>query len=297
METSFVSVSSTGSLETPFIHLLPDGRAVCSVCPRRCRLERNGTGTCGALRFADGDLHRTHKGCAFDVRVTAAEGCGLTRFHPGTAWLGIESPGSGLQVQHDLVAGGPDQLLSALSAEEAVFLARVWGCKGIYLDTDDPVFGVGEGFEILQKARAASLKTAVVSTGYLLPRSRELLFANADAVSLTLFSIAPGFYRRRFGARPDPVLETVQWLRRRPSIWVEVTLPLFVGENDKPVDVDHLARWVDETLGPSTPFHVVSADPFLPPGALERAAETARRAGLVDVGVPTPMHLTLETPS
>ena len=245
------------SMESAFSHPLPDGRLLCTFCPRRCLLASGDVGSCGALRYSNGLLGRARSGVTFSIRVAPVEACGFTRFFPGTAFLVVESPGSGLEsARQDF--GQTLAKTSWIDPDEAVFLARTWGCKGIILETDDPVFGVTEGYEILEKARRMGLGTAITTTGYLLPKGRELLFAHCDAVNLHLFSAYDAFYRRHFGARPQPIQETVDWLSHKRSFSIEVTVPLLAGENDRPADVDRLARWIRETLGPSTPIHFVA---------------------------------------
>ena len=243
-------------MESVFSHPIPDGRLLCTCCPRRCLLGTGEVGSCGALQSAGGLLGRTRNGVTFSIRVAAVEACGFARFFPGTAFLVVESPGSGLEIAQRDFGQTPDNT-PWIDPDEAVFLARSWGCKGVVLKTDDPVFGVSEGYEILEKARRIGLGTAVTTTGYLLPKGRELLFAHSDAINLRLFSPC-AFYRRHFGAQQQPIQDTVEWLSHKKSFWIEVTVPILTGENDRPSDLDRLAHWIRESIGPSTPVHFVA---------------------------------------
>jgi pyruvate formate lyase activating enzyme len=269
-------------MESVFSHPIPDGRLLCTFCPRRCLLASGDVGNCGALCNSNGLLGRAQSGVTFSIRVAAVEDCGFTRFFPGAAFLVVQSPGSGLESARRDFGQTPNKA-SWMDPDEVVFLARSWGCKGVVLSTDDPVFGVTEGYEILEKARKLGLGTAITTTGYLLPKGRELLFAHSGAVGLRLFGVCDSFYRRRFDARLQPIQETVDWLSHKRSFLIEVTVPLLAGENDRPADVDRLARWIRETLGPSTPVHFAPGGVQMRPDALSRAAEIARKAGLLDV--------------
>lgn len=257
---------------------LGDGRLACPLCPRRCRLAPGTVGVCGALGYGRTGFAPTHHGAPFALEVSSAERPGPAR--GASSWLVLESPGSGLERTRPL----PEGALPAEDPEEVVFLAHVWGCDGVLLETDDPYFGVTAGGEILRSTRRAGLRTAVTTSGYILPDTRERVLGLADVVDLRLYSLSPPFYRLRFSARPEPVFATVEWLRRRPGVRVGVTVPLFENENDQPEQVTRLARFVADSLGPETPLRFVPGDGHLPPTSLLRAAVVAREAGLASAG-------------
>lgn len=238
--------------------LLSDGRVRCGVCPRACRLAPGDAGICGGLRNIEDRLSPTSS--LYFVEVRSAEACGLAGLFPGTAWLAVESAGSGLEKQRQ--APRPEDYISRPSPSQVVFLARAWQCAGVYLAKDDPAFGISDGVAILDAARRASLRTAVHSSGYLSQAVREDLLSKADVVGLDLFSVHPRFYRRRFAARPEPVFETVEWLRKNPRIRVEVTIPIAGSDETPAADFDRLMHWIQEAMGPETPIHVKGCDGF-----------------------------------
>lgn len=282
-------------MEPVFSQRLDDGRLLCSLCPRRCRLTNSESGWCGALERHGDELVSPEPGAPFRLDVAPAEASGLQRFCPGTAFAAIRTRGSGLEVW-----GRPrdprEEHLPWLSAEEAVVLARTWGCRGVFLAQDDPVYGITEGFALFERARAAGLKTAIRSSGYLLPRGREILFAFADAVEFRLYSIAGALYGKRFSARVEPILETIAWAAQRPDLWIEITVPLLPGENDDPAELRRLGDWLFRGIGAERPVHVTSGGPALRESDLDRAAAALRAAGLRDVeplvpSIPEPLAL------
>jgi len=256
-----------------------DGFLVCGACPRECRIVPGAVGFCGALQHGHCALERTHHGAPFSLRVTRIEASGLRRFRPGSTWTAVESPGSGLEG----TTGHPHRIESEfpwMSAEQAVFLSRSWGCAGVYLDEDDPVFSAREGLDILTSARAAGMETALCTTGFLAPHIRERLFAQACAVSLHLLSDSPLFYRRRYAARFEPIRETVTWLRNHPTVHLEVTVPLIPEESDRFL---RLVTWLREVFGASTPLSLVVDDTVRERASLQRALDASRALGMTDV--------------
>lgn len=257
-----VGVTHAEVMEPVFCAALPDGRIACSLCPRQCRIPSDEQGFCGYFVNEAGRLHPSH-GCGhLQLRVETVQGAGLA-FLAGEPRpiLWIETGGAVL-APHRAEPSRPARLgedLPGFTAEELIFLAQAWGCGTIYLDTDNPGFGVTRGIETMRLARTAQLKTALGTTGYLSTRGRELLFDCLDLANFRLFSLSPAVYRHRFSARPEPIFETVEWARRTTRVAIEITIPLLLGENDRPSEIERLCRWIADSLGSATPVHFIQA--------------------------------------
>jgi pyruvate formate lyase activating enzyme len=260
----------------PFAHAVKDGVLVCSFCPRRCRLTVTEVGRCGALACDVCGLRLTRAPGTFRLRTLAPEQARLLSFPKDRIVLAVESGGSGLETRTLEPLGDQD---TRFTPEQVVFVARAWDAAAVHLVSDDPVFGVAEGHDILAHARAAGLKTAVTTTGFLLPQSREIVLDGADIVNLKIWSTSPTFYTRRFGARVEPVLQTVEWLGSRRSLTIEATIPILPGQNDAPFEVERLAHWISRSLGLHVPIHFVPGAPGVPDDAVDQAIEIARTAG------------------
>jgi pyruvate formate lyase activating enzyme len=268
----------------PFATPLKGGALLCRFCPRGCRLTAGHEGVCGALSYDGEGLRQTHAPGHFRLRMVASERSGIAAFPRERVVLTVDSAGSGLEGH----AFEPLQEIDTrFSPEQVVFVARAWDACAVHLASDDPVFGVAEGLEILQQAHRAGLRSAVTTSGYLLPVPREILLGSAGIVSLRIWSLSPTFYSRRFGARVEPVLSTDEWLAGRRDIPVEVTMPLVPGSNDAPFEIERLVRWIGRTLGPRVPVHIEAGAPEVSPGALEDAREIARSAGFRDAVKPS----------
>ncbi len=268
---------------------LPDVRVrkriVCGTCPRGCRLGEGETGVCGAVENIDAGIVDARKGAPFRLRM-ARKTSPFSRFLCREHFLSIESRGSGLRPERpepaDVWWEGPDAA-PRLAPEEALFLARAWGCRGVFLETDDPWFAAGIGAEILSRAPEYALSPAVATSGYLCAEARERLLGLVDAVELVLYGVSPGVYGKLFAVRPEPVLETVFALASRSRVAVEVLIPLLPGMNDSSEEVGNLSRFVAGHLGASVPVRFVPEESSLPDERLASACAAAQRAGLSDV--------------
>ncbi len=239
---------------------MENGRQPCDFCPRRCRIAAGELGWCGAVRNSDGAPNNLNNGArnpSFGLRLVRSERLGLGRFCGGRQVLGVESRGSGLLQ----TTPGPDWIVATadfpeVGPEEAVFLAQAWGCPGVVLETDDPVFQLGEGGRLLALARQARLATSLITTGFVLAERRGETFANVDAVAFRLYGTSAAVYRRLFEAPVQPVLDCLSWLAARPDILLEITVPLIAGGNDAPGDLAALFGYISERLGPDVRVQV-----------------------------------------
>jgi pyruvate formate lyase activating enzyme len=59
----------------------------------------------------------------------------------------------------------------------------------------------------------------------------------------------------------QPVLDTLVYLKRETNVWFEITTLLIPGENDSDDELDALARWVVDELGPDVPLHFTAFHP------------------------------------
>jgi pyruvate formate lyase activating enzyme len=109
-----------------------------------------------------------------------------------------------------------------------------------------------------------------------------------DAANVDLKAFTEEFYFKLTGAHLQPVLDTLVYLCRETSVWVELTTLLVPGKNDSPEEIVAMTRWIARELGADVPLHFTAFHPDykmtdLPatPGAtLQRAREIALGNGL-----------------
>jgi pyruvate formate lyase activating enzyme len=127
-----------------------------------------------------------------------------------------------------------------------------------------------------------------VTAGYISALARPDFFRWMDAANVDLKSFNPTFYRQVCGGHVERVLETLVWLKRESSVWIEVTTLLIPGLNDSESEIRQLSAWLLENLGPDVPLHLSAFHPDFrmldrgatSPEVLFRAWQCARAAGL-----------------
>jgi len=121
-----------------------------------------------------------------------------------------------------------------------------------------------------------------------MPEPRAGFFAEMDAANVDLKAFTERFYQKICAGRLQPVLDTLEYLARETSVWVEITNLLIPGLNDGAAEIEALSRWVVEQLGPHVPLHFTAFHPDwrmidrppTPAGTLTRARRIALDAGV-----------------
>lgn len=109
-----------------------------------------------------------------------------------------------------------------------------------------------------------------------------------DAANVDLKGFTEKFYQKNCNAHLQPVLDTLEYLVRETSVWVEITTLLIPGLNDSDAELEAQCSWMVETLGPHVPLHFSAFHPDYkmqhiertPQHTLTRARNIALKHGL-----------------
>jgi pyruvate formate lyase activating enzyme len=275
---------------------LADGRLLCTVCPRACKLADGQRGLCFVRANSGGQMRLTTYGRSSGFCIDPIEKKPLAHFLPGTSVLSFGTAGCNLACafcqNHDISKSRDfDTLQSAASPEAIAKAARDHGCASIAFTYNDPVIFLEYAIDCAKAAHAVGLKTVAVTAGYMLAQPRRDFFTHIDAANVDLKAFSERFYRDVTKGRLADVLETLTYLVHETSVWTEITTLLIPGENDSDAELDALTRWIASDLGPHIPLHFSAFHPDFkmldtpgtPHATLARARQIARSNGLEHV--------------
>jgi pyruvate formate lyase activating enzyme len=278
---------------TRYWHRLDDGRVQCDVCPRHCRLREGQRGFCLARARRGDGVVLTSYGRSSGFCVDPIEKKPLYHFLPGSAVLSFGTAGCNLACRFcqnwDITRSREtDTLADEAPPERIARAAQALGCRSVAFTYNDPVIFLEYAVDSAKACRALGIRTVAVTAGYVDPEARAELFGHVDAANVDLKAFSERFYARVCGGRLGPVQETLVWLRRETSVWLEVTTLLIPGENDGSEEIERAAAWFVEQLGPDVPWHFTAFHPDYrmldapptPPATLTRAREIALRQGV-----------------
>jgi pyruvate formate lyase activating enzyme len=175
-----------------------------------------------------------------------------------------------------------------VSPDQVIDLAQEQGSPSVAMTYNDPVIWAEFAIDIARAAKKRGVKSVLVTAGYVTAEARPELFAEVDAANVDIKAFTEDFYHKVTFAHLQPVLETLEWLRKETKVWIELTNLMIPGHNDDPAETKKLAEWVAEHLGVDTPLHFTAFHPDFkmmdvprtPPETLIRARRIAREVGL-----------------
>jgi len=272
---------------------LDDGRVVCEVCPRLCKLKEGQRGFCFVRQNSEGAVVLTTYGRSSGFCVDPIEKKPLNHFYPGTGVLSFGTAGCNLACrfcQNWSISKSreTDTLADSASPEAIARAAERAGCRSVAFTYNDPVIFLEYAVDAAAACRERGLKTVAVTAGEILPEPRAEFFSHMDAANVDLKGFTERFYKKLCAGELRPVLETLEYLVRETDVWVELTTLLIPGENDSEAEINEMTQWVVTTLGPEVPMHFTAFHPDFkmndipptPPASLSRARSIA-----VDNGV------------
>jgi pyruvate formate lyase activating enzyme len=281
-----------------FSRPLADGRILCEVCPRACKLGAGQRGLCYVRRNLDGHMVLTTDGLSSGFCVDPIEKKPLYHFLPGSSVLSFGTAGCNLACafcQNHEISKSREVATSAQKAppEAIARAAAELGCASVAFTYNDPAIFYEYAIDVAAACHARGVKTVAVTAGYMCPGPRAEFFRSIDAANVDLKAFSDDFYHRLCAARLEPALDTLKHLRRETDAWLEITTLLIPGENDSAEEIDALTRWVAGELGSETPLHFSAFHPDYrlldhpptPKATLVRARAQALANGLKHVYV------------
>ena len=272
---------------------LSDGRIQCDLCPRYCKLHDGQRGLCFVRARRGDEILLTTYGRSSGFCIDPIEKKPLNHFLPGTPVLSFGTAGCNLTCKFcqnwDISkARSLDRLQSEAAPETIVHAAQETGSRAIAYTYNDPVIFLEYAVDVAKAAREQGIKNVAVTAGYISEKAREEFFSVMDAANIDLKAFTDGFYRTLCSVELKPILETLEYVKRETSVWLEITTLLIPGYNDSPSEIAALSEWIANRLGPDVPLHFSAFHsdwkmrdvPGTPAATLAFARGIAKSAGL-----------------
>ena len=274
-------------------HMLDDDRMQCDLCPRDCRLHEGQRGACFVRQRLDDQMVLTTYGRSSGFCIDPIEKKPLNQFYPGSSVLSFGTAGCNLACKFcqnwDISKSRDmDRLADEASPEAIATAALDSGCKSVAFTYNDPVIFAEYAMDVADACHARGVKTVAVTAGYMHDAPRREFYAKMDAANVDLKGFTDEFYFKLCGARLQPVLDTLVYLKRETEVWFEITTLLIPGKNDSDEEITAECKWIMQELGPDVPLHFTAFHPdykmtdieATPPATLTRAREIALWEGL-----------------
>lgn len=264
----------------------------CTLCPHYCKISIGKRGLCGVRENTGEKIESLvySKVCA--INIDPVEKKPLYHFLPGTKTLSIGTVGCNMKClncqNYHISQEKPKNIQSKIiSPEELVNFALNNDCKSISYTYNEPTVYYEYMLETAKLAKKYSLKNIMVSNGYINPEPLGVLLEYIDAVNVDLKSFENDVYKKLFGAKIQPVLDSIRQFKDNRK-HIEITNLLIPDYTDKIDFIGSMCKWISEEIGTDTPIHFSRFFPVyklrdLPPTDLNKiniAVEIAYESGL-----------------
>jgi pyruvate formate lyase activating enzyme len=278
---------------TKYWQKLADGKVQCDLCPRHCKLVEGQHGFCFVRACQQEQIVLTTYGRSSGFCVDPIEKKPLFHFLPGTSVLSFGTAGCNLGCKFCQNADisrsrEADTLAEAASPELIAKTARELHCKSVAFTYNEPAIFHEYAVDTAKACRKAGIKTVAVTAGYVCAEPRREFYEWIDAANVDLKGFTEEFYKKYTDSSLEPVLETLKYIKKETSTWLEITTLLIPGLNDSEEELQSLTSWIVKNLGPDVPLHFTAFHPAYkmldvpstPVSTLRKAREIAFASGI-----------------
>lgn len=277
----------------------------CLACQRYCQIPFNGTGYCQTRTNQNGKLYSLTYGIITGIQADPIEKKPFYHFYPGTLVASIGSWGCNFQCKQCLNSwcswGHPgnemieelknDPSPTTIDPKRLVEEVKKHHYLGIAFTYNEPSINPEFVHDVARLAKKGHLFTTFVTNGSWTREALRYYGRYIDAANIDFKGFSEKTYAK-MGAVFREIPAVARLAKRKYGIHVEITTLLIPEVNDSPKELEKMASWVKTNLGADTPWHLTRYDPSaapdenfqkIPPtsiGALEKAAEIGKKAGL-----------------
>jgi pyruvate formate lyase activating enzyme len=274
---------------------LKDNKVKCNLCNHRCVIKDGRRGICGVRENKVGTLKTLVYGRVVARNIDPIEKKPLYHFLPGSISYSIATVGCNFKClfcQNADIAQMPSDRKGMIagdlfSPQDVVTEALKGDCDSISYTYTEPTVFFEFAYDIARLAHEKGIKNIFVTNGYMTAEALQMIHPYLDAANVDLKAFTEDYYKTFCGARLAPVKETLK-LMKSLNIFVEVTTLLIPGLNDSRDELEKLARFIADSLGAETPWHIsryhptykLTDRPSTPVETLVAAREVGLKSGL-----------------
>ncbi|MDD5758520.1 MAG: AmmeMemoRadiSam system radical SAM enzyme [Desulfobulbaceae bacterium] len=279
--------------EAMFYSRVEDGKIHCELCRFRCLIGNGERGHCKVRENRGGVLYSLVYGTLCAEHVDPIEKKPLFHVMPGSTSYSIATVGCNFRCHHcqnaSISQPPPNSFnqRAEVSPREIVNRSKESLCRSISYTYTEPTVFFEFAYDTARLARAAGLHNIFVSNGYISKAALTAIAPYLNAANIDLKGFSQVFYRDIAHAKLSEVLDSILEYRKL-GVWLEITTLFIPGHNDTDQDMQGIATFIMNNLGPDTPWHVsqfhptyrLTDRPPTPLSTLRRAREIGFATGL-----------------
>ncbi len=282
-------------MEAYLFERLEDQKVRCNLCSHRCVIKDGRRGICNVRENEAGLLKTLVYGKLVARHIDPIEKKPLFHFLPGSLSYSIATVGCNFRCrfcQNADIAQMPSDrkgtvLGTSCTPAEVVAAAQRGRCRSIAYTYTEPTVFFEFAFETAKLAHDKGIRNVFVTNGYMTAEALEMIDPYLDAANVDLKAFTDKYYKELCGAGLKHVQATLK-LMKSLGVFLEVTTLIVPGLNDDLSELNDLAAFIAQDLGPETPWHIsrfhptykLTDRPSTPVQTLTMAREIGLKAGL-----------------
>jgi pyruvate formate lyase activating enzyme len=252
---------------------LKSNRVRCNVCQRRCEIPEGAAGWCMTRVNEKGTLYTLIYGEVSSLSINPIEKKPVFHFYPGSRWLSLGTLGCNFRCpgcQNWDIAhwkGKGARGTEYLSPERETNLAK--GCLGISWTFNEPTLWLEYTIDSMKLAKERGYYTNYVTNGFITEEAFDMLAPHLDVWRVDIKGFSDETYSRTGHIKRFRGILDVTKRAKDYGMHVECVTNVTPGFNDSEDELRGVASWINDTLGPDTPWHVTRFYPHLELSSLE----------------------------
>ena len=250
-------------MEAYLYHGMEDKTVGCDLCHHHCVIKPGKRGICRVRENSDGVLTSLVYGRVVAGNIDPIEKKPLFHFLPGSLSYSIATVGCNFKCrfcQNADIAQLPEDrngriIGNTLTPEDVVSAALKGNCRSIAYTYTEPTIYFEFAHDTAKMASEKGIKNVFVTNGYMTQNAISIIAPYLDGANVDLKAYTDDFYKTYCSAKLAPVKKTLKALKQH-GIFIEVTTLLIPGLNDNKAELNQLASFIADELGPDVPWHV-----------------------------------------
>ncbi|MFH1409500.1 MAG: AmmeMemoRadiSam system radical SAM enzyme [Nanoarchaeota archaeon] len=265
----------------------------CTLCPRYCQIQDGKIGFCNVRKNVVGKLYTLVYGKLTGLQIDPIEKKPLFHFLPGSKVLSFGTVGCNLRCKHcqnwHTSQTKPGEYPEEeVSPEQMIQLAKEHGCESIAATYNEPTIFFEYCLDIFKLAKAAGIRTVMVSNGFTCLGPAKELAPHLDGINVDLKGFTQQFYGTTTASFLKDVLASIEFWAKQKHVLLEVTNLVIPTLNDDLDKIEEMCLWLKEHAGADVPLHFSAFHPdykldHLPSTSaelLDRAWKIAKDVGM-----------------
>jgi pyruvate formate lyase activating enzyme len=254
----------------------------CNLCARHCQIAQGKTGICGVRKNQKNRLFSLNYGLATPINVDPIGKKPLFHFYPQSQVLSLGTAGCNFRCDYcqncDIsqikIEAAPTR---KVNPKKILNLARKGECEGVAWTYNEPTIWYEFVYDAAKFLRKKGYFNVFVTNGYMEKEPFMEIAPVIDAINVDIKSFSDDFYAKISRAHLKPVLATCKRAKEQ-GIHIEISYLLVPPLNSSPMEIQKLAKWINNVLGKQTPLHFLR---FFPAHRLTDIPATSKEA-LID---------------